>query len=657
MTIVTKYTLDESQYITDLNIDINHQLTHVEAPTGRGKTTYMIEVQAKKSKIIMVCPTNIQVAQIKHDYRDNPSVQCITDKDGSNALSGDIIICVYDQLKGLLESGRHFSTYTLVVDEAHKIYEAASYRDRALSVILDAIINKTFKQVITVSATFQPDIFPLKFDEQILISYVPEEQPDIEIMYYKNKALMTEQLIQISPSEGMVDIIRLNNIEQIKHAKYCFELQGLKVLEIHSKNQKSAEVSEFLTSSKITGCDIVLTTSLLDEAINIKNTNIEYVHVFHKLHADELKQFIGRNRQSTPKVFLHLLNSELNREEISIDVERKKIESLSRAALAFCNELTNDRNKYDAAVSSINATTKRHRNLEPLQYDFTEDDKPYINKMAILAQLYRVSMEAQYVNDQSLEAALRKLNCFDNIDSYPSEVVESDEEIRNLSEQAEIMIEAVKQKAIEECVTEITNSTNDVTSITKEQVGDLAEKYQQSGVKGDITQKWQMLCLILPVHQALDAIQKNREKEIWLFHEAASKRLDLRAFFVVLMNDLKESGSIKLNGKAEIIEYFLLALRAHAKKQKGFKEYIQKLKITGLEVMKNNKFKLTANFIYHFIRHFTEHSEKYSGGKYSFIITGIGPFGYDYNIRQIRTTKTMNYKRTKRVKAVDPVPE
>lgn len=31
--------------------------------------------------------------------------------------------------------------------------------------------------------------------------------------------------------------------------------------------------------------------SLLDEAINIKNINIEIVHIFGKLHRDEIKQF------------------------------------------------------------------------------------------------------------------------------------------------------------------------------------------------------------------------------------------------------------------------------------------------------------------------------------------------------------------------------
>ncbi len=190
MTITTEFTLTENQFISDLPLEIKHKLTHLEAPTGRGKTTFVVEQLAKKTKVIMLCPVKVQVAQLAHDFKGNKKVQCITGDEKSNGLHGDIIICVYDRLQQLIDSGIHLSHYTLVVDEAHKVYQAASYRSAALSVIVEQIIKGSFKQVLTISATFQPDIFPIDFDEQIVVEHQHENQPDIEVMYYEKKTYM-----------------------------------------------------------------------------------------------------------------------------------------------------------------------------------------------------------------------------------------------------------------------------------------------------------------------------------------------------------------------------------------------------------------------------------------------------------------------------------
>jgi hypothetical protein len=657
MTIITRHQLTENQYLSDLDISIKHQLTHLEAPTGRGKTTFIIEKLATDTKVIMVSPVNMQVAQIASDYQDNPRVQCITGKESTNSLHGDIIICVYDQLQSVMDSINHLSNYILVVDEAHKIYQAASYRQAALSTILDTIIKKEFKQVVTVSATFQPDIFPLTFDEQIMVTHVNSARPSIETYFYQKKAFMREQLFQISPSEGMIDIIRLNDKKEIQRAKIAFEMQGLKVLDIHSDNQKSDEVANLLKTSMIVGYDIVLSTSLLDEAINIKNTNIESVHIFHKLHCDEIKQFMGRTRKSSPDVCLHLLNSELNREVIKLDDERQKIESLSQTALTFCNLLSPQKAGVSRAVTEINTTCKRHQRFEPLYYDYKDNQPPCINEIAILAKLYDITMEAQYMNDQSLNAALWLLNCFESTDNFfDSEIKESSDEMDALLAQVDEVQESAKNTAIEQCLTELDCFDDDLLNLTSDAVKELAEKHNKMGIIGDITSSWSSLCLILPVEQALDAIKHDRQTLVWAFHDAAKNRLDTRPFFDALKEDLKQHGKVELKGKDAIHDYFLVALRQFSRKNNGFKDFINKLNISGLEVKKNNQFKLSSRYIYAFIRDFTVHEKKRSGGKQSFTIMSIGPFGYDYNIRAIKTSSTTRILRKHQVTEVDIVP-
>lgn len=640
MTIITNYDLTENQYISGLNIEIKHQLTHLEAPTGRGKTTFIIEALAKKLKIIMVCPVKVQVAQLAHDFRDKPKVQCITGKEGSNAISGDIIICVYDKLKGLLDSGRHFSSYMLVIDEAHKMYQAASYRRNALSVLLDAITNGSFKQVLTVSATFQPDIFPFNFDEQIVIEHQHEHQPDISVIYYKKKPLMEQSLLTITPSEGKVAIIRINNKKQIELAKIGFELRGFKVLVIYSDIQKSQAVIDFLETSLISGYDIVLTTSLLDEAINIKNENIESVHLFHKLHCDEIKQFVGRCRKSVPDVYLHLLNSELNYSEVSFQTERERVERLCETSLDFCNQLATSRNDFSKTVRQINETVKSHHSFTPLYYDYQDNEAPSIDKVSILAKLYSLSMDEQYKSDQSLGQSLVDLKCFDSIELVDSEIEESDTATDSLIEQATEIQLAEREKAIEECINEMSELKSDDEKLSFGDVDSIAEKYEQSGIKGDVTSDWKGLCLILPVEQALDAVKNDRKQAVWDFYTAIEYRLDLIPFFEVIRADLKQVEKIDFVGSDAVNRYFLDAIRAAVKKQDGLKGFLKKLNINAIKVKDNNQIKLCNRFLFKFIRNFTLHEENRSGGVQSFTITGIGPFGYDYNINSLRTSKT-----------------
>jgi hypothetical protein len=659
MTLLTTFTLEQDQFISDLPIKIEHYLTHLGAPTGRGKTTFIIEELAKKSKIIIACPVKVQVAQLDHDFKDDPRVQCLTANDTSNSLYGDVIVCVYDKLQSLLASGINFSEYTLVIDEAHKIYQAASYRESALTPILNAIDDHTFKQVITISATFQPDIFPLEFNERIEVLHRNNSQPKAEVHFYKNRTSLEERLLTIYPTDGKVVIIRLNDKKAIKQMKVGFEMQDMRVLEIHSDNQKSSEVIQFLETSHIADYDIVLCTSLLDEAINIKNTNIEMVHIFGKLHCDEIKQFIGRCRKSSPEFCLHLLNFELNRVKIEFSEERKSLESLCSHALGLCNELHKLGSSMSSAVSKVNYTVECHQHFSPIRYDSRDNLPPSINDIALLAKLYTATMEAQYLNDHTLNKALIGLNCFESVKFFDANTDEHRDVVCEILAQVSEAQENTRNLAIADYLAAAVCTENDVTNLTTSIINELAEEHQQSGPISDIAQSMLKLSLVLPTDQALDAIKQNREQQVLAFAHSVQKRLEIIPIMDVIKEDLKRDGKVVLNGQKAIEEYFLEAYRQFAKKNSEFKNFIGKLNITGFSVQKNNKFKLTSRFIYAIIRDFTVCEEKRSGGKQSFIISKIGAFGYDYNIRSIKTSSRAKILRKSQVNVipeVDPIP-
>jgi hypothetical protein len=644
MSIITVPELAENEFITDLDIEITHYLTHLGAPTGRGKSTYIIEELSKLHKILFLCAVNLQVEQIGKDYQDDPRVQCITNANPCNRLSGQVVVAVYDKLAMLLERFDNIDDYVLVVDEAHKIYQAAPYRQSAVAAIVDAITNNTFKQVVTVSATFIPEIFPATFNEQILISHQPAEKPAVDVVFHNKKELMKESLLQICPTEGKVAIVRINNKEEIKLAKTSFKLQSLRVLEVHSENQRSPEVVDLLQSSKITNYDIVLTTSLLDEAINIKNENIESVHVFHRLHTDELKQFIGRCRKSIPNVELHLLNSELERRDIDLSVERANIEAESEISLKYAQMLGKKTGGYTQIVKRINTTTKEFCGFEPLKYDYRTDQAPSINEVTKLAKLYEVATQSQYTNDDSLRQALLLSDCFSEVNIHDG-AAKSDPEIAALLAQATEILAEEKATAIQECLVELDCSDGDVSELTINNIADLAKSHEQSGTMGEIASRWKSLCLILPTQQALDVIEKGREKDVWEFNKAVTKRIDYQPFFNKIKAATSGGNQLSLIGKDNINTFFSHALSEYAKEDPNFKDYIRKLRSSKLQVLKNNKFKLSNRFLYTFIRDFTDHEEKRTGGIQCFIIKGIGLFGYDYKIRQLMISSPKRPKR------------
>lgn len=656
---MTTLTLGQDQFISDLPINIEYYLTHLGAPTGCGKTTFIIEELAKKSKILMVCPVNVQVAQTAHDHKDNPKVQCLTANDTSNSLYGDVIVCVYDKLQSLLDSGLNFSEYTLVIDEAHKIYQAASYREVALARILQAIYDRVFKQVVTISATFQPDIFPLEFNERIEVLHKNKTQSKAEVIFYMNKKLLQETLLAISPTDGKLVLIRVNDKKAIKHMKAGFEIQGSRVLEIHSDNQKSSEVIQFLKTSHIENYDIVLCTSLLDEAINIKNTNIEMVHIVGKLHCDEIKQFIGRCRKSSPEFYLHLLNFELNHSKVELSEQRNSLVSLCDHALGLCNDLKKLGTSMNLVVPIVNGTVQYHQHFSPIRYNSKDGLPPSINDIAVLSRLYSSTMEAQYESDQTLKEALIGLNCFESVELINANNDDFSDEISDVLAQVSESQENTRNLAIADYLAAADCTENDVTNLTTSVINELAEEHQQSGPISEIAKSMQKLSLILPPDQAFDAIKQNREQQVLAFAYSVQKRLDIIPIMDVLKEDLKRDGKVELNGKKAIEEYVLEALRRFAKKNSEFKNFIGKLKITGLSVQKNNKFKVTSRYIYAIIRDFTVCDEKRSGGKQSFIISKIGAFGYDYNIRSIKTSSRAKILRKSQVNVtpeVDPIP-
>ena len=106
-------------------------------------------------------------------------------------------------------------------------------------------------------------------------------------------------------------LIRLNNRKKCEMiAKLLESMFKLKVLVVHSKNKHEDDVKGMFERQEIPkDIDVVLTTSIMDEAINLNNLQEEIDSVFilgKDAHPEELVQFLGRLRNATVPCFVDI---------------------------------------------------------------------------------------------------------------------------------------------------------------------------------------------------------------------------------------------------------------------------------------------------------------------------------------------------------------
>lgn len=318
-------TLAENEFIINKINTLDAGCTLIESPTGTGKTTFVLEHLTQSTTILMLVPLVLQVRQLKSQYGQRTDLVFLsgTDKDSTNNkslsdLQGKHIVATYD-LWPALKQNLSFENYTLVVDEVHKMYSAGSYRDEALNPILDIINNKTlFSKRLLLTATYTPllanlaNIIP---DSHITILRAQAATKKLTIRSYEDKwsyhwLKFVINRLQTSKPQNKVIMVRLNSNSRMDKAIQVLEKLNFKVLGVSRKTIGKRDVKTLIENQKLPQkYDVILTTSILDEAINLNNddSEIDSVHIVDaSAHPEEIVQFMGRLRVANPPFFLHI---------------------------------------------------------------------------------------------------------------------------------------------------------------------------------------------------------------------------------------------------------------------------------------------------------------------------------------------------------------
>lgn len=305
--------LNPGQTLSDQAPPLDGLRVILEADTGVGKTHYILHTVAAQTPLVLLLPTVNQVQQLAATYTQ--PADYVYGQSHPETL-GPLIIATYDQADWIAQQlGPRCEDYALVIDEIHQLYQAGSYRACAL-MKLYALIDHLgtpgqFRQLIGLSATPNPDLFYFETDRWWRIDRTTTPERTFHLVEYRDPTLWLDWLTHeratvLNPAQ--LHMIRLNNVADLDTLEAYFSQLGYRVLTVHSRVQDTEAVQEMLASQEVNDkYNLLLTTSLIDEGINLMNTDVGSIHsIGTTTHLSEIRQCLGRFRRANPTVYLHL---------------------------------------------------------------------------------------------------------------------------------------------------------------------------------------------------------------------------------------------------------------------------------------------------------------------------------------------------------------
>ena len=386
------FMLDKSQFLTHLGLKIPpNQSFFLIAPTGSGKTSFTMEdLNTQFEFVLILVPTQAKVMELENEYPKVKGSKYLffcgnKSPDESIRSFKGVVVATYDKFDKVIElmTPLQKKKALLVIDESHKLYSAGSFRDSALTPVIWHLQQRSIPSILFLTATKTNTLFEqlkIKIDQEYIIEHKNPIIRSIEVVsllkgdQYTCVAMIENRIKQLKkeyislPKDQRCKtiIVRVNSREKCDNLQRYFEDKfKLKCLVVHSKSKNNVDVREIFETQMIPkGVDIVFTTSIMDEAVNLKNEQIEVDSIFvlgKQAHVEELVQFIGRLRLANVPCYL-LLHTEICRtHDDPSKIHEKHIKKL--------NDFISRVNKIAEALASL---------AEDYEFDLQDIEKPNI---------------------------------------------------------------------------------------------------------------------------------------------------------------------------------------------------------------------------------------------------------------------------------------
>ncbi len=647
------YKLATGQHISDLCLTLNpeHYVTHLCGQTGMGKSSWVMEHElCQQGNVIFAVPQRAQITQLQAKYGDRGDVEFIYGGHSTLSDAPSNIVCTYDQLQAL-QAQLYCQQYTLVIDEVHKLYQAASYRPDAVSSLVDAITDARFNRVVTLSATFNPELVPYQVDCWLDVSWIEKVERHIELHLFTDKEAAAQQVLAgVKTTDDGPTVIRINNKSAMEQYQQVLEVQGLKCLCVNRDQQSNEDVVEMLTAESMAGYDVVLTTSLLDEAINIQDQHIaELIVLNDTIHPEELKQFIGRFRKCNPPVRICIPHSMLKKRPMKLRADRQSIHAVIGAARQITDVILQDGDIL-AAVRQTNETLMSLFGFTPLRM---KRGKVAANEAAIMAHLYKAHTRECYSSSIHLEKAMRQelktltwsvVDWHDH-DTESSEVsvdlalgCDNDGRTRALNQcRVRLAAAIAKKKRDKECPVNTVDLLREVSC-----------SFPRDAQERALTHLWLELHqhVLIDPWEAFEALSEQHERQVWHFHDTLHSNIYLKPVLQYL--DTLPKGTVLT--LAEARNTVLEGLREVCRKHPTFKDLLASSGVNGIRVKRNNHVEVSDRFVRMVFREFTVTPPVRSNNKDKIVFNGLGPFGYQYRLVHSDSPKAEGKRTFRRIR-------
>lgn len=297
--------LPANKKLSDLGLEIEDN-TILWADTGMGKTTWACT--QSDDKRIMLVPTVGALKNIESKYG------AATYYEGNKNVCADdyLIVCTYSSAPKLFSLIQNWDgglgNYTLIVDEQHNfaVSSAKDYRNSELNFVMDHI--HFFKKRVFMTGTLFPVEHPSIKDLKIhRVKWEEQTTKNAFFVWCEDKYKAVEKNLV----KGKKNIIYLQDKRMNKQlGKLVDYLKGkgwdsIYLLNANEKNEphfKSLVTTEYLEKD----AEVVITTSVTVEAINILDTDVETVQFLTFENPRLMEQMVNRMRKKLPsKIFIY----------------------------------------------------------------------------------------------------------------------------------------------------------------------------------------------------------------------------------------------------------------------------------------------------------------------------------------------------------------
>ena len=306
----------------------------IDAPTGSGKNTFIINEliprakQLKKNILIISNRIALSIQQkiLIMKALNSPWLELLTDRGIIETNTFDNVkIITYQSLPTFLEDENCKvwcdNLMYVIADEAH-FFAADSLFNESCGYILDQLVRNFTKAIrIYLTATSWDILYPISQVEQTkyreLVKNNTWQPPRVCVRYYFPPDFSNITLNFIDCIEDLPEMIESNNEKWLifidnkeKGKALCNNLPGkCSYLDAQSKHSK---IWKLITENECFESQVLVTTSVLDNGINIKDPKLKNVVVFSDSRTS-LIQMLGRKRCSeNEKINLWVCNINYN---------------------------------------------------------------------------------------------------------------------------------------------------------------------------------------------------------------------------------------------------------------------------------------------------------------------------------------------------------